>query len=150
MEMEGESGGPGDGPDKGKGTDVESKMSKSDPNAALLIHDGQKAIAKKLRKAFCPPERAGNPVLDLWEYVLAPGAARGGEKLVIERPDKFGGDLTFDTYRELEDSYLSGQLHPLDLKNGGAAALSRLLGPVRESFDEKPKVLDELRKALGS
>lgn len=129
---------------------IEAKMSKSNPDAALLLHDGQKAIAKKLRKAYCPLERIGNPVLDLWEYVLAPGAARGHEKLIIERPDKFGGDLTFDTYKALEEAYLSGQLHPLDLKNGGASALSRLLGPVRESFDEKPQVMDELRLAMSS
>lgn len=159
MEMEGEGKGDGRGDGGGKkavtgsgvgsGVAMESKMSKSDPDAALLLHDGQKAIAKKLRKAFCPLERPGNPVLDLWEYVLTPGAARAGEKLMIERPDKFGGDLSFDSYRELEEAYLAGRLHPLDLKNGGAATLSRLLGPVRESFDVKPEVLDELRQALA-
>jgi tyrosyl-tRNA synthetase len=67
--------------------DTDSKMSKSNPSGALLIHDTKKILTKKLSKAYCPPERAANPVLDLWEYLLAPGLG----KIVIERPEKFGG-----------------------------------------------------------
>ncbi len=147
MEMEGDSGSTTSAGNAN--STFESKMSKSDPNAAILLHDGQKAIAKKLRKAYCPPERAGNPVLDLWEYLLAPAAARRNEKLIITRPDKFGGDLTFESYDELGSAYLAGKLHPLDLKNGAASELARRLGPIRESFDEKPEALEELRAALA-
>lgn len=134
---------------EGKGpSDAMAKMSKSDPNAALLVHDTDKQFAKKLRKAFCPPERAGNPVLDLWEYVMAPAARKTGGPLVIVRPEKFGGDITYTDYAALEAAYLAGELHPLDLKNGAAAVLGALLQPLRESFEQKPEAYEKLLSTI--
>ena len=92
--------------------DTDAKMSKSDPTGTLLIHDSKKKLTKKLSKAYCPPEREGNPVLDIWQYLLEPALGN----IIIERPEKFGGNLTFDSYEKLESAYLSGSLHPLDSK----------------------------------
>ena len=52
--------------------DTDAKMSKSDPNGTLLIHDNKKVLTKKLSKAYCPLERQGNPVLDIWQHLLEP------------------------------------------------------------------------------
>ena len=124
--------------------DTDVKMSKSDPTGTLLIHDSKKKLTKKLSKAYCPPEREGNPVLDIWQHLLEPALG----KIIIERPEKFGGNLTFDSYEKLESAYLSGSLHPLDLKNGTAAALYKIIKPMQESCKSNPKNYSSLLSAI--
>jgi tyrosyl-tRNA synthetase len=50
----------------------------------------------------------------------------------VKRPEKFGGDVTFASYAELETAYLGKTLHAMDLKNTAAQKLSEILEPVRE------------------
>ena len=124
--------------------DTDAKMSKSNPSGTLLVHDSKKVLTKKLSKAYCPLEREGNPVLDIWQYLLEPAL----EYIVIERPDKFGGNLEFDSYSDLEESYLSGSLHPLDLKNGTASALFQIVKPMQDACEENSKPYETLSSAL--
>ena len=120
--------------------DTDTKMSKSSPTGTLLIHDKKKVLTRKLSKAYCPPERKGNPVLDIWQNLLEPAL----DNIVIERPDKFGGNLEFNSYSDLEGTYLSGSLHPLDLKNGTAAALFQIVKPMQDACKENSKYYDTL------
>ncbi len=124
--------------------DADAKMSKSNPSGTLLIHDNKTVLTKKLSKAYCPLEREGNPVLDIWENLLEPAL----DKIVIERPEKFGCNLEFDSYSDLEESYLSGSLHPLDLKNGTAAALFQVVKPMQGACDENSEYYDSLVSSL--
>jgi len=70
------------------------------------------------------------------------------KKLEIDRPAKYGGDIEFDSYEELERMYREGKIHPLDLKNAVAEALDELVKPIREHFekDKKAKSLYETIK----
>ena len=124
--------------------DTDSKMSKSNPSGALLVHDNEKILMKKLAKAYCPQERASNPVLDIWEHLIDPVLG----KITIKRPQKFGGNLTFDSYLDLEKSYLSGSVHPQDLKNGTASALHELFQPFQKACDSDPEPYNKLTSAL--
>lgn len=120
------------------------KMSKSDPDSGILIHDSPEDIKRKVSKAFCPPEAEGNPVLDIARMIVFPRAGR----MVIERPAKFGGDLELASYQELEDTYRGGKLHPMDLKTGVGAAMADVLEPVRAYFRNNPRNLEALREAI--
>jgi len=114
------------------------KMSKSDPGSSINIHDDDEAVKSKMKKAFCPPEKEkeeDNPILMLCKYIIFPRLG----KMDISRPEKFGGDLSFSSYDELAGSYFSGSLFPLDLKNGAADSLIKILGPVREYFAKHPE-----------
>lgn len=124
---------------------VSAKMSKSDPEGSLLIHDSPEDIKRKMGKAFCPPEAEGNPVLGICKYVIF----QRTNVMRFERPEKFGGNLEFASYEELERTYLAGKLHPMDLKNGTAAALAEALAPAREYFQRKPENLDRIRQVLS-
>ena len=124
--------------------DTDVKMSKSDPSGTLLVHDSKKILTKKLSKAYCPLEREGNPVLDIWQHLLEPAL----DNIIIERPEKFGGNLKFESYSSLEKDYLSGSLHPLDLKNGTAAALFHLVKPLQEACASQPKNYNALVSAI--
>ena len=114
---------------------VEVKMSKSKPESAIFVHDTPEEIWRKLKKAYCPAgEVEFNPVLDIVKYVIFPW--RDYKPFVVERPEKFGGTVVFNTYEELEEAFKEGKLHPLDLKKATARYLSEILEPVRIYFQE--------------
>ena len=125
--------------------DTDVKMSKSNSSGTLLVHDSKKVLTKKLSKAYCPLEREGNPVLDIWQHLLEPSL----EKIIIERPEKFGGNLEFESYLDLEQSYISGSLHPLDLKNGTASALFELVKPLQDACESISQHYDALLSAIS-
>jgi len=122
------------------------KMSKSDPDSGLLIHDSPEEIRRKVGKAFCPPEVEGNPLLQMCKHIIFP-RMRG---MHIERPDRFGGPLDFEYYEQLERAYVSGSLHPMDLKNGAASSMVEILAPVRAYFERNPGNLERMRELIGT
>ncbi|MFH1100466.1 MAG: tyrosine--tRNA ligase [Methanobacteriota archaeon] len=120
----------------GRMNPVEVKMSKSKPDSMISIHDSPEEIQKKMSKAFCPEKQIkGNPVLEICKYVVFPELKN--ESFIIERPEKFGGDLTFSQYQDLEHAFASG-LHPLDLKNATTRYVNTILEPVHAYFKSHP------------
>lgn len=103
------------------------KMSSSRGNY-ISVADSEQEIEKKIERAFCPPEIEDNPVLQIFRYHIFPRFP----KVSITRPQKFGGDIEFQTYEELEVAYNRGGLHPLDMKRGAAAHLIDMLRGVRD------------------
>ncbi len=124
---------------------IANKMSKSDPDSGIIIHDSPADIERKIKKAFCPPEAEGNPILAIAKMILF----QKSSVFAIERPEKFGGRLEFTSYEELESTYVAGKLHPMDLKTGVAKALSEQLQAARDYFDRNPKNLEAMRRSLG-
>lgn len=121
------------------------KMSKSDRNSALFIHDAPDDIRAKVRKAFCPPDATTfNPMLD-WVRKLV--FARDGE-FRIARKAEHGGDLRFTSPDEVDEAFLAGTLHSADLKNGVAEWLVETLEPARRVFEqpEQRALLEELER----
>jgi tyrosyl-tRNA synthetase len=111
---------------------IDGKMSKSKPETCVYIHDGEDDIRRKLLNAYCPPKMVEyNPVLEFNRHLLF---SEADFALRIDRPTKYGGTSYVKTYRELVKAYLRGDIHPLDLKNATATALSVKLAPVRQYF----------------
>ena len=111
---------------------IASKMSKSKPWTAVFIHDSPQEIRQKLKKAWCPEKQIDmNPVLEIAKHVVF----HENPTFKVERPDKFGGSITFESYEALQTAYEKGVLHPIDLKNGVANALIEILEPVRRYFE---------------
>ena len=122
---------------------IEAKMSKSDPDSGITIHDSPQDIQRKVKGAHCPAKEVeGNPVLDLLRLVVWPRLEDlhrdGPARFEIRRPEKFGGNKVYVGYDALLAEYRSGALHPMDLKTGVADALSALLQPVRDYFAKHP------------
>ena len=124
---------------------IEAKMSKSKPDSMISIHDDPASVKKKISKAFCPEKQIeGNPVLEMCKYVVFPELK--DKSFLIERPEKFGGNLEFTTYEELENAFVDG-LHPLDLKNGTASYINKILAPIHEYFEKHPENYNKMREA---
>jgi len=127
--------------DKALNLAISSKMSKSKPESCIFVHDSPEDIRRKIKNAFCPPKQAeGNPILELAKYAVFPKI----DVLEIPRPEKYGGTLSYESYAELEKNYVEGNIHPLDLKNGVAEALVKILEPVREYFKRNPGNLNKM------
>ncbi|MBI4043681.1 MAG: tyrosine--tRNA ligase [Candidatus Diapherotrites archaeon] len=108
-----------------------NKMSSSKPETMISVLDGEEEIMKKLNKAYCPEGISiENPVLQLCQLLVFPHQ----ETLNVKRSAKFGGDKTFHSYAEVEQAFVKKELHPADLKNAVALALSQILEPARKAF----------------
>lgn len=112
---------------------IQLKMSKSQPDTAIFMTDTTEDITRKINKAWClEGEVKENPVLEYCKYIIFEKI----DKLTIDRPEKFGGPLTLNSYEELETKFASKEIHPQDLKLSVASELDKLLIPVREHFEK--------------
>ena len=110
---------------------LDGKKMSSSANNFISMDDSEKAVKKKINKAFCPEgDIVDNPVLALFKYHIMPRF----EKITIHRPEKYGGDLHYPGYEELEAGFASKELHPMDLKAGAAEYMNQILEPVREKM----------------
>ena len=111
---------------------IDIKMSKSDPNTAIFMNDSTEDIKRKLNKAYCPEGVVEeNPILEYCKYLVF----EKFDKLVIERPEKWGGNLEFSSYDELEKGFLANEIHPADLKGAVAYYIDLMIKPVRDHFE---------------
>ncbi|MDR3222683.1 MAG: tyrosine--tRNA ligase [Methanobrevibacter sp.] len=109
------------------GLDGDDKMSSSKGNF-IAVDDDENLIKQKIKKSYCPIKVVeANSLIEIAKYFIFPNQ----EKILIERSDKFGGNLRLSE-NELYDMYGSGELHPLDLKNTVSNFLIEYLKPVRE------------------
>jgi tyrosyl-tRNA synthetase len=108
------------------------KMSKSIPDSAIFATDSAEDVERKIKKAYCPAgEAKENPILEYCKHIIF----ERYDALTISRPEKFGGDLTFAGYQELEEAFVAGKVHPMDLKNAVARYVNELLQPIRDHFE---------------
>jgi tyrosyl-tRNA synthetase len=122
---------------------IAAKMSKSKSENTILLHDSPELIEEKLHRAYCPPKVVeGNPVVEYYRLLAFPTS----KTVTLSRDRKYGGDIEFSTYRELEEAYKTGKIHPQDLKANMARLLADILGGVREYFDKHPEPLEQMQK----
>ena len=120
------------------------KQSSSDRASGVFLTDDADTVAKKIDGAYCPAgEVADNGVLEYLQRLVFPVLAVRDDPLVVERPEEYGGDLSYDAYGELESDFVAGELHPADLKPAAAAAIDDVIAPVRERLLDHPEVLAE-------
>ena len=114
---------------------IDLKMSKSKPNSAIFVHDTPDEIRAKIRKAYAPVgDIKFNPIIDWVRTLIFWGEEEGN--FVINRPEKFGGNITYTKVSDLIADYESQKLYPLDLKNGIADWLVEKLEPARKHFEQ--------------
>jgi tyrosyl-tRNA synthetase len=116
------------------------KMSSSE-GVTISMEDSAADLVDKVNSAYCPqtatpePDDEGNerenPVLQIFQYHVFPRFT----EVVVERPEKYGGNLTYESYEALEADLESGELHPADAKGALADYLDELIAPGREVLE---------------
>ncbi|MFB6197483.1 MAG: tyrosine--tRNA ligase [Halobacteriaceae archaeon] len=117
-------------------TSGEGKMSSS-TGITISMEDSKAELQEKINAAFCPPTRdpegdLENPVLQLFQYHVFPRF----EAVEVDRPEKYGGSVVYESYEELADAIEEGELHPADAKDTLARYLDELIKPGRERLKE--------------
>lgn len=116
------------------------KMSKSDPNGALLLHDTLEMVQKKMKKAYLDPEDEQSPVYELAEHVVLP---EFGHIQVTPNP-KFGQPSTWNDLASFKAAVMDGTLHPFDAKMGVAAGVAAGLSSIAEHFEANPEAYETM------
>ncbi len=133
---------------KGSGGRMDSydhKMSKSDPNNAILMHDDHDSLRKKMRKAFLEVGNPSSAVFEMVEHVILP---RLGKVKVTPDP-KYGEPSEFSDLDSFTDAVSNGSVHPLDAKMAVADGLSDVLSPVSEHFSSRSELMSAINSITG-
>ncbi|NPE26780.1 tyrosine--tRNA ligase [Methanococcoides sp. SA1] len=121
---------------------VGKKMSASNEASKIGLMDSAKTIQKKINSADFVEGNPDNGTMAFLNNIVFTLLADKNESLIIERPEKFGGNLEFKTYQELEKAVKEKSIHPLDVKNAAAKEITNLLSEI----DSKRSELEKLEK----
>ena len=121
-----------------------AKMSKSDPNAGVFIHNSDDEIRTKIKKGFCDEGATeNNPILEIAKHVVF----HEFDTLSIERPEKFGGNVIYDNFESLESDFSQKKLHPADLKQAVGESLVKIVSPIREQLALSDELSDLIKNS---
>lgn len=120
------------------------KMSASEPNSKIDFNDTKKQISKKVSKAFSVDGQVeGNGLLAILKYILFHYFEFKGIDFVIERPEQYGGTISFKTYEDVETAFANKELSSIDLKMGLSNALEHFISPLREKCESNQELYDK-------
>ena len=120
------------------------KMSKSDPNSGIFIHNSDDEIKSKIKKAWCEEANIqNNPLLEIAKSVIF----HEFEELKIERPEKFGGNVIYSDYEQLEKDFAVKKLHPTDLKQTVGDYLVKIVAPIRDNLHLSDELFEAIKKS---
>ncbi|MFB5646168.1 MAG: tyrosine--tRNA ligase [Nitrosopumilaceae archaeon] len=123
---------------------VLGKMSKSDPKSGILIHDSDDEIQSKIKKAWCEEGNTeNNPLLEISRHVIF----HKFNEIKVERPEKFGGNVEYSDYSQLESDFGAKKLHPTDLKQTVGNYLVKIIGPIRDKLELKEELFEAIKKS---
>jgi len=112
-------------------------MSSSDPKSKIDLTDGEKTIKDKINKAYCLEGDPDCGIMEFLKYVIMTIKHDKKEKFLVERPEKFGGNVSYNNYSEIEQDFVKKKLHPMDLKNALVKEISKLLSGIDKTRLEK-------------
>ncbi len=122
---------------------IAKKMSKSNPDSAIFMTDSKEEIERKFKKAYCPEGIVqDNPVLEYCKYIIFEKI----DEFAVKRSEKFGGDVIYKSYEDLEKDFVDKKLHPMDLKATSAQYINQFIEPVREHFKKNVNAKELLEK----
>lgn len=132
-------------PASGEDGKISSKMSKSKPSSGIFIHDSDDEIRSKIKKSWCPEGIVeNNPLLAISRHIIL----HEFKEILIERPAKFGGNITYTNYAQLELDFSQKKLHPTDLKSMVERYLINIISPLREKINLKDELLETIKKSV--
>ncbi len=122
-----------------------TKMSKSDPNSGVFIHDSNDEIKLKIKKAWCEEGNTeNNPLLEITKNVIF----HEFNEISVERSEKFGGNVTYTDSSQLELDFSQKKLHPSDLKQTVSNYLIKIISPIREKLTINDELLESIKKSI--
>ncbi len=123
---------------------VLGKMSKSNPSSGIFVHDSDDEIRAKIKKSWCEEANIeNNPLLEISKHVIFHEL----DQINVERPEKFGGNVSYASFEELESDFGQKKLHPTDLKQTVAENLIKIISPIREKIKMTDELISTIKKS---
>ncbi|TLX66195.1 MAG: tyrosine--tRNA ligase [Thaumarchaeota archaeon] len=120
-----------------------TKMSKSKSDSGIFIHDSDDEIKSKFKKAWCPEGVVeNNPLLEISRCLIF----HEFKEIIVERPSKFGGNITFTSYQQLEKEFSEKKLHPSDLKETVSRYIVEIIKPIRHKLVLSEELVNAIRQ----
>jgi len=112
------------------------KMSASDRKTKIDLLDSEADIREKCNKAFTVDgQLEENGMMDLFRYIIFQMPQTQG--VTVRRPERYGGDIHFDTYEDMARSYLDKKVASVDLKVALGDYISNILRPLRDKIQSE-------------
>lgn len=113
------------------------KMSSSEPNSKVDFDDSVDVITEKIQKAYSVDrEVEGNGLLAVCKYVIFKLLEPRGDSFTVERPEKWGGNVEYQNYQDLEKDFAEGILSSVDLKPAVAKEIQLIVAPLRHMLQD--------------
>jgi tyrosyl-tRNA synthetase len=128
---------------------VVGKMSKSDPNSGIFIHDDDSVIKSKIKKAWCEEGNVkNNPLLEIAKQILF--YEENYKEITVNRPEKFGGNVIYTKFSEMESDFENKKLHPTDLKQTVADLLTPIVSKLRGklALEHEKEISDIIKNSV--
>jgi tyrosyl-tRNA synthetase len=119
---------------------IGKKMSSSTEASKISLIDNPKTIQKKVKSADFEEGNPDNGTMAFFEHIAFVLLQDKNEKLLIERPEKFGGNLEFKDYKALKKAVKEKSVHPLDVKNTASKYITSLLSEIESQREELEKL----------
>ena len=102
-------------------------------------------IKKKISKAWCEEANIqNNPLLEIAKTVIF----HEFNEMKVERPEKFGGNVSYSNYNQLETDFVEKKLHPGDLKQTVGNYLVEIISPIREKLNLSDELQETIKKSF--
>ena len=85
-----------------------------------------------------------NPILAIAETIIFSKF----NEMNIERPDKFGGNVSYSNYKDLKNDFEKGKIHPGDLKQTVGNYLVKIISPIREKLNLSDEISEAIKKSF--
>ena len=117
---------------------VGEQMSSSIEATKIDLLNDEKIVIKKINDAECVAGNPNNGIMALLKFLIFILKQDKREKFIVKRNKKYGGDLIYVNYEDVERDFKNKKLHPLDLKNAVAKEINALL----KNFREDKKIVE--------
>lgn len=113
------------------------KMSSSEPNSKIDFLDDDDTIKKKFRKSYSiDGEVEGNGLLMIIKHVIFKQLRKENRDFIVTRPEKWGGDVIYKSYEDIEKDFVDKKIASIDLKDSAAKYIIELIKPIRDNIDK--------------
>ncbi len=120
------------------------KMSSSEPNSKIDLDDSDEIINDKINKAFSVDKVVeGNGLLSILKYIVFKKLEVEARSFEVLRDEKWGGNISYTNYIDLENDFIGGNLSSVDLKPAVAREIISLIKNIREVINQNTTLLDK-------
>lgn len=120
------------------------KMSSSEPNSKIDLDDSDEMIKDKINKAFSVDGIVeGSGLLAIMKHIIFRKLRSESRDFVVERDEKWGGNISYSSYEDLEKDFVVKSLSSVDLKPAVAKELINLISPLREKILQNSELVNK-------